>query len=166
VSTVATRRRPGRTATRRGIIHRAALRRDHEHVHRALAQHRRRDMSPAAGFAHWRNARLRASAATDALGEHLHDGTRHAPPELIAAIDTGDHATVRAIEARWLDREMGAGTGRLYLKVHALLDVARRLEHAYATNLACRVLDARIAAGEPIGFAERVTIIRGPRGTR
>jgi hypothetical protein len=61
------------------------------------------------------------------VAEAIHDGHRPATPELIAAIDAGDTAAIRAIEAEILDREFAPGLGSLYLATAALRDQADRI---------------------------------------
>jgi len=150
---------------RQGIVRRASLRRDADLLGRELGRLRRRQPDPSAGYAAIRLARVRASTTVTAIAEHLHDGTRDAPAELVTAIDRGDTTTICRIEAAWLDREMGPGTGSLYLRVHGLLHQARLLERAQLHNLAVRILDQRITDRTPITIAGRevteITVTRG-----
>ncbi len=166
MSAVAQRARPDRAQVRRGIAERARLRRDLDRLHRGLGRHRRHEPRPSAGYAAMRNLRLQAEGAVTAIAERLHDGTRHCPPELAAAIDAGDTPTVRAIEAAWLDRELGPGTGALYLQVRRLLHHANLLEHAHLHNVGVQVLYDRIAAAQSLADDPKVTIIDGRRGDR
>ncbi|MGZ4183117.1 MAG: hypothetical protein ACXVUL_20845 [Solirubrobacteraceae bacterium] len=95
----------------------------------------------------------------------MHDGTREASPELIAAIDAGDEHEIDRLTACALDRESGPGTGQLYLRALDLIDRVEHLHHLYG-RVVHRTVAERVKSGKPLGFPLRVVRTDGSEAVR